>query len=82
MIYIFVSVHICFGWLVSVMVTVVWATISQRKHERRRTVSLGLLFLDVTAIQSINVFDVAATKYSTDKRMALCYLSGWFYIDI
>lgn len=30
--------------------------------------------------QNNNAFDVA-TKYSTNKRMALCYLSGWFYIN-
>lgn len=75
---------LCFGRLVSVMVwvvvvvVVVWTTISTRKSEIQRTVS----FLDVTAVQSINkAFDVVDTKYSTNKTMALCHLSGWFYIN-
>lgn len=38
--------------------------------------------LDISGIQSINnVFDVTDAKYSTDKGMALCHLSGWFYIN-
>lgn len=66
---------LCFGWLVSVMVSVAWATISTRKGEIQQT-----MFVSGTAVQSIN-YDAVDTKYSTNKRMALCYLSGWFYIN-
>ncbi len=66
---------LCFGWLVSVMVRV---TISTGKNEVQPTT----MFQGVAAVQSINkVFDGVDTKYSTNKRMALCYLSGWFYIN-
>lgn len=65
---------LCFGWLVSVMVRVVWATISTRNY-----VVSGC---QQPYNQSINkALDVVDTKYSTNKRMALCYLSGWFYIN-